>query len=82
MEEFIKQYSHAPFELFECPNDFDPLPFSTFCVYFYTEHEKEQNVPQEEKLHVSVNSVGVGDANSTSNKKAAGGTLTYKKKAK
>ena len=49
MEEFIRQYSHAPFELFECPKDFDPLLFSTFCVYFYTEHEKEQNVPQEEK---------------------------------
>ena len=82
MEEFIRQYSQAPFELFECPKDFDPLLFSTFCVYFYTEHEKEQNVPQEEKLHVGVNSAGVGDANSTSNKKAAGGTSTSKKKAK
>ena len=40
MEEFIRQYSHAPFELFECPKDFDPLLFSTFCVYFYTEREK------------------------------------------
>ena len=80
MEAFIRQYSHAPFELFECPKDFDPLLFSTFCVYFYTEHEKEQNVPQEEKLHVGVNSAGVGDANSTSNKKAAGGTSTSKKK--
>ena len=38
--------------------------------------------PKEEKLHVGVNSVGVGDANSTSNKKAAGGTSTSKKKAK
>ena len=51
-------------------------------VYFYTEREKEQNVPQKEKLHVGVNSAGVGDANSTSNKKAAGGTSTSKKKAK
>ena len=81
MEEFIRQYSHAPFELFECPKDFDPLLFSTFCVYFYTEHEKEQNVPQEEKLHVGVNSVGVGDANGNSNKRAAGGTSTSKKKS-
>ena len=82
MEEFIRQYSHAPFELFECPKDFDPLLFSTFCVYFYTECEKEQNVPQEEKLHVGVNSAGVGDANGNSDKRAAGGTSTSKKKAK
>ena len=82
MEEFIRQYSHAPFELFECPKDFDPLLFSTFCVYFYTEREKEQNVPQEEKLHVGVNSAGVGDANGNSDKRAAGGTSTSKKKAK
>ena len=82
MEEFIRQYSHAPFELFECPKDFDPLLFSMFCVYFYTECEKEQNVPQEEKLHVGVNSAGVGDANGNSDKRAAGGTSTSKKKAK
>ena len=82
LEEFIRQYSHAPFELFECPKDFDPLLFSTFCVYFYTEREKEQNVPQEEKLHVGVNSAGVGDANGNSDKRAAGGTSTSKKKAK
>ena len=75
MEEFIRQYSHAPFELFECP-----LLFSTFCVYFYTECQNEQNVPQEEKSHVGVNSARVGDANSTSNKEAAGGTSTSKKK--
>ena len=82
MEEFIRIYSHTPFELFECPKDFDPLLFSTFCVYFYTEREKKQNVPQEEKVHISVNSAGVGDANGNSNKTAAWGTSTSKKKAK
>ena len=51
-------------------------------MYFYTEHEKKQNVPQEEKVHVGVNSAGVGDANGNSNKTAAGGTSTSKKKAK
>ena len=80
MEEFIRQYGHVPFELFECPKDFDPLLFSMFCVYFYTESEKDQNIPQEEKLHVSVNSAGVGGANGNSNKKAAGGTSMSKKK--
>ena len=39
------------------PNRLRPITLSTFCVYFYTEHEKNQNVPQEEKLHVGVNSV-------------------------
>ena len=49
---------------------------------FTPKREKEQNVPQEEKLHVGVNSAGVGDANGNSNKRAAGGTSTSKKKAK
>ena len=82
MEEFIRQYSHAPFELFECPKTSTHYSFFHVLVYFYTKHQKEQNVVQEEKLHVGVNSVGVGDANSTSNKKATGGTSTSKKKAK
>ena len=82
MEEFIRQHGHTPLELFECPIGFDPLLFSTFCVYFYTEREKNQNVPQEEKLHVGVNSVGVGDANGNSKKRATEDTSTSKKKAK
>ena len=79
MEEFILQHGQTPLQLFECPIGFDPLLFSTFCVYFYTECEKDKNVPQENKLHVGVNSVGVGDANGNSKKRATGDTSTSKK---
>ena len=69
MEEFIRVHGFEPLNLFECPTGFDPLLFSTFCVYYYTklEKEKEEEGQQEDKVHVGVNSTGVGDANDTSN---------------
>ena len=72
MEEFIRVHGFEPLNLLECPTGFDPLLFSTFCVYYYTEHEKEKEEEgqQEDKVHVGVNSMGVGDADGTSNKKA------------
>ena len=81
MEEFIRVHGCEPLNLFECPTGFDPLLFSTFCVYYYTECEKEKEEgQQEDKVHVGVNSTGVGDANGTSNKKARQSTSTSKKK--
>ena len=82
MEEFIRVHGFEPLNLFECPAGFDPLLFSTFCVYYYTEceKEKEKEGQQKDKVHVGVNSRGVGDANGTSNEKAHEGTSTSKKK--
>ena len=42
MEEFIRVHGFEPLNLFECPTGFDPLLFSTFCVYYYTECEREK----------------------------------------
>ena len=42
MEEFIRVHGCEPLNLFECPTGFDPLLFSTFCVYYYTEYEREK----------------------------------------
>ena len=83
MEEFIRVHGFEPLNLFECPTGFDPLLFSTFCVYYYTEHEKEKEEgQQEDKVHIGVNSMGVGDADGTSNKKAQESTSTSKKKGR
>ena len=83
MEEFIRVHGCEPLNLFECPTGLDPLSFSAFCVYYYTkyEKEKEEEGQQEDKVHIGVNSVGVGDANGTLNKKAQESTSTSKKKA-
>ena len=82
MKEFIRVHGFEPLNLFECPTGFDPLLFSTFCVYYYTEceNEKEEEGQQEDKGHVGVNSMGVGDADGTSNRKAQESTSTSKKK--
>ena len=71
MEEFIRVHWFEPLNLFECPTGFDPLLFSTFCVYYYTEHEreKEEESNEEDKVHISVNSMGVGDAHGNSTQK-------------
>ena len=42
MEEFIRVHGFDPLDLFECPTGFDPLLFSTFCVYYYTKREREK----------------------------------------
>ena len=82
MEEFIRVHGCEPLNLFECPTGYDPLLFSTFCVYYYTEHEreKEEESNEEDKEHVGVNSMGVGDAHGNSNKKAGEGTSMSRKK--
>ena len=84
MEEFIRVHGFEPLNLFECPTGFDPLLFSTFCVYYYTEREKEKEKEgqQEDEVHVGVNSTGVGDAKGTSNKKARESTSMSKKKGR
>ena len=80
MEEFIKVHGYEPLNLFKCPTGFDPLLFSTFCIYYYTEREreKEEVSNEEDKVHIGINSMGVGDAHGNSNKKAREGTLTSK----
>ena len=81
MEEFIRVHGFEPLNFFECPTGFDPLLFSTICVYYYTEQEKEKEEEsnEEDKVHISVNSMGVGDAHGNSTKKAKEGTSTSKK---
>ena len=82
MEKFIRVHRCEPLNLFECPTGFNPLLFSTFCVYYYTEREreKEEESNEEDKVHISVNSMGVGDAHGNSTKKNTEDTLMSKKK--
>ena len=55
MGEFIRVHGFEPLNLFECPTGFDPLLFSTFCIYNYTEHEREkEGESNEDNKYMSV----------------------------
>ena len=55
MEEFIQTYTAIHhLSCLNAQKTSTHYSFQLFCVYFYTEREKKQNVPQEEKVHMSV----------------------------